>query len=254
MTTAVFARPSDSVEAAELYRLSVDQYHRIADAGILDEDDPVELLEGLLYEKHVATRPTPPGKVNVDELFRLSVDQYDAMGRAGILTTDDRVELLEGILVRKMTIYPPHTGAVRRCRTNVEARLPSGWRYRSEQPAILPDGEPEPDGVIARGTPDDDDRFHPPAADIVLVIEVADSTLVRDRGPKLRTYARAGIPVYWIINLIDRQVEVHTDPDPAAPEPTYRRREVYVGDAAVPLALPGGPAMSFPVAALLPPA
>ncbi len=252
MIAAVVPRPPESVDAADLYRLSVDQYHQMGSAGILDEDDPVELLEGLLYENHVPTRPCPIGRVNLDELFRLTVDQYDEMGRFGILSTDDWVELLEGILVRRMTIHPPHTGAVRRCRAQIEPLLPSGWRYRSEQPAILLDSEPEPDGVVARGTPEDDDRFHPPAVDVVLVIEVADSTLARDRGPKRRSYARAGIPVYWIVNLVDRQVEVCTDPDPAAvPEPTYRTRTVYAGDAAVPVPVV---AATIAAVALLPPA
>ena len=250
MVTAVLPRPTDTVDAADLYRLTVDQFHRVGDAGILDEDAPVELLDGLLYEKHVPTRPTPPGSVHVDELFRLTVEQYDAMGRAGILTTDDRVELLEGILVRKVTIDPPHTGTVRQCQTRIEPALPRGWRYRSEQPIVLLDGEPEPDGVIARGTPDDDFRFHPRAADVILVIEVADSTLTRDRGPKLRSYARAGIPVYWIINLVDRQVEVHTDPVPG-PEPTYRRRDVYAGGDAVLVPVVGTMVLA---ADLLPPA
>ena len=165
-------------------------------------------------------------------IFRLTVDQYLNLMDAGILQSGDPVELLEGVLVQKMAIRPPHTGTVRRCQRWIEPRLPDGWRYRLGQPIILSDGMPEPDGVVARGTSDDDDVFHPPAADVCLVIEVADSTLARDRTIKLRSYARAGIPVYWIVNLIDRQLEVYTDPDPTAtPETTYRRRDLYVGDA-----------------------
>ena len=201
----------------------------------------------------ITTPASAPVAFDGGDLFRLTVKQYHELIDAGILQSGDPVELLEGVLVRKMTINPPHTGTVRRGRTRIEPALPAGWRYRAEQPIILSDGEPEPDGVIARGTPADDDVFHPSAADVVLVIEVADASLLRDRGVKLRSYARAGIPVYWIVNLIDREVEVYADPV-AESEPRYRRRDVYGPAATVAFALPDGPAMSVAVAALLPPA
>ena len=195
--------------------------------------------------------PTAAATFAGHDLFRLTVDQYHELMDAGILMSGDPVELLEGVLVQKMTINPPHTGTVRRCRNQLEPTLPDGWRYRSEQPIMLSDGEPEPDGVIARGTPADDDRFHPPARDVALVIEVADATLTRDRTLKLRGYARAGIPVYWIINLTDRQIEVYTGPDQtAAPEPTYRHRAVYAGDANLAVPVTGS---TVPVMDLLPP-
>jgi Uma2 family endonuclease len=244
-------QPVRPIPFSDLFRLTVEQFHEIARAGILDSDDPVELLEGLLIRRDSPAVPVPAGMIDASEIYPLTVEQYDELSRVGVLSEDDRVELLEGVLVRKMTIHPPHTGTVRRCRTILEALTPVGWRYRSEQPIVLPDSKPEPDGVIARGTPADDDLFHPPAADVVLVIEVADATLTNDRVVKLRTYARAGIPVNWIINLIDRQVEVHTDPDPRAePHPAYRRREVYATDASVLIPVAN---VAVAVASLLPP-
>ena len=198
-----------------------------------------------------AAPPVPPGAFFPEPIFRLSVDQYHELMRAGVLMDGDPVELLEGVLVRKMTLYPPHTGTVLSLRRRIEPELPSGYRYRAEQPVVLGDGEPEPDGVIALGTPADDFVFHPPAADVRLVIEVADATLARDRTIKLRSYARAGIPAYWIVNLIDRQVEVYTDPDPAAvPDPTYRCRDVFAGDATVTVPVAD---VVVSVAVLLPP-
>ena len=252
MGTAVIERPAESVDVAELYRLTTKQYDRMVEVGIIGEHDAVELVDGLLFDKHVIARRSAAGTVDWEELFSLSVAQYDAMGRSEIVTSDDRVELVEGVLFKHMTIYPPHTGTVQRCRSRIEAVLPGGWRYRSEQPIVLPHGEPEPDGVIARGEPADDFLFHPPAADVALVIEVADSTLIRDRGPKLRGYARASIPIYWLINLPGRQIEVYTGPDPASvPRPTYRHRTLLVPgmDIAVPVA-----GVSLAVADLLPPA
>ena len=184
-------------------------------------------------------------------VFRLTVGQYHELIDAGILTTEDPVELLEGVLVYHMSQDPLHAGTVEAVEDVIRPALPAGWRYRSEKPITLADGEPEPDGVIARGARSDSFLAHPTAADVALVIEVSNSTLGPDRTVKLRGYARAGIPVYWIVNLIDRQVEVYADPDPAAlPEPAYRTRTVYAGDAAVPVPVVG---TTVPAAVLLPP-
>lgn len=152
----------------------------------------------------------------------LTVEQYDRMIEAGILGEDTSVELLDGFLVRKdrakagddpMMVGQEHFWAVenlRRLLRAVEAHAHFGI---FQQPVVLPpDGEPEPDGAIVRGTLDDYEGRKPHAADISCVIEVADSSLDRDRGTKLRIYADAGIPQYVIVNLVDRQVEVHERP------------------------------------------
>ena len=91
---------------------------------------------------------------------------------------------------------------------------------------------------------------HPSASETALVIEVADTTLARDRGIKLRIDARAAIPTYWIVSLIDLKVEVYTNPT-AGPEPTYRRRDVYAGGDAVLVPVVGTMVLA---ADLLPPA
>ena len=184
-------------------------------------------------------------------IFRLTVGQYQEMGRVGTLTTDDPVELIEGVLVYHMPQGPAQVGSVEAVEDVIRPLLPPGWRYRTEKPVVLADSQPEPDGAIVRGTRGDSFQGHPPAADVSLVIEVANATLASDRTIKLRSYARAGIPVYWIVNLISRQVEVYTDPDPAAsPEPTYRRRDVFAGDATVMVPLADS---AISVASLLPP-
>ncbi len=189
-----------------------------------------------------------------EPIFRLTVDQYHELINAGVLTSDDPVELVEGVLLYKTSKKPPHSAATRACRAAVGASLPAGWFYDGQEPITLGDGEPEPDGFVARGQPTDFDDHHPVPADLALVIEVADATLARDRKSKLRSYARASISVYWIVNLIDRQIEVHTDPDPAAtPHPTYRGRTVYAGGDAVPLSVGGVELPPVAVAAILPP-
>src|SRR5262245_35558033 len=145
--------------------------------------------------------------------YRLTVRQFEAMGMAGILTEDDRVELLEGILAEQMTKHPPHDFTVGRSAKLLEARLGPTWVVRQEKAVVLGrNWRPEPDIAVARGP---DDRYraaHPSAKDLTLLVEVDESTYDTDRGLKWRGYAAARVPVYWIVNLGARAVEVYTDP------------------------------------------
>ena len=159
-----------------------------------------------------------PTAIPSDTLWRLSVAQYHTMLQVGILEEGDRLELLEGILVAKMTKNPPHRISTKLIREALENITPDGWYVDSQEPITLVDSEPEPDVVIIRGKTTDYRDRHPTAADVVLVIEVADSTLERDRTSKQRIYARAGIAIYWILNLRDRQLEVYTEPVAATSE------------------------------------
>ena len=185
----------------------------------------------------------------VGSLFRMTVDQYERLVQSGLLD-DHQIELIDGLLVRKMGKNPPHSWTVEALREEIAGRLPSGWSSRQEQPAAIPDlNEPEPDVAVVRGTKNDYARRHPRPSDLALVIEVADSTLEKDRGPKLVAYGRGGIPVYWIINLIDRQLEVHTLPHPGG----YQRRQVLVTGDEAPLSIDGKEIGRIPVDAILPP-
>lgn len=162
--------------------------------------------------------------ISTDALRRLTVAQYDAMGRAGILTPDDRVELLEGLLVEKMTKNPPHRIATRRAREALEAALAAGWYVDTQEPIVTGDSEPEPDVAVIRGRTEDYRGENPPASAVGLVVEVADTTLTRDRDTKGRIYARAGIATYWIVNLVDGVVEVYTQPIGTDATARYARR------------------------------
>ena len=169
-----------------------------------------------------------PTAIPSDTLWRLSVAQYHTMLQVGILEEGDRLELLEGILVAKMTKNPPHRISTKLIREALENITPDGWYVDSQEPITLVDSEPEPDVVIIRGKTTDYRDRHPVAADVVLVIEVADSTLERDRTSKQRIYARAGIAIYWILNLRDRQLEVYTEPVSATSE-----REDHYGQCTI---------------------
>jgi Uma2 family endonuclease len=166
-------------------------------------------------------------------IWRLSVAQYHQMIAAGILTEDDAVELLEGWLVTKMPKSPRHRLITRLVREALERILPDGWFVESQEPLTMTDSEPEPDVVIVRGSPRDYADHHPAPADIGLVVEVADSTLARDRTVKARLYASAGIPVYWLLNINDEAGRLEVYSDPAA----YQQRQTYTVSDIVPVAL-----------------
>ena len=178
--------------------------------------------------------PLPPYAALTDEpIYRLTLEQYHEMARSGTLTSDDRVELLEGLLVCKMTKLPPHTFACLQLFREMSRTLPAGFFCDRERPITLPrsQSEPEPDVVVVRGDPRDYRDRHPGPEDVAWIAEVADSSLKRDRTTKLRLYAEAGVNVYWIVNLVDRCVEVYTEPLPEATPPAYAKRRVVAATA-----------------------
>jgi Uma2 family endonuclease len=195
-----------------------------------------------------AARAAVPKEV----IWRLSVPQYHEMIRAGILTTDDRVELLEGWLIAKMPKNPPHRIATRLTQRRLETFAPAGWYIDAQEPITLADSEPEPDVTIVRGATEHYLDRHPGPPDVALVVEIADSTLERDRGLKKRLYAQAGISVYWIINLVENQLEVYTAPSGPTETPDYDQRHDYALTEAVPLVLDGQEIGLIPVRELFP--
>lgn len=184
-------------------------------------------------------------------IHRLTVEQYHGMIEAGILTPEDHVELLEGWLVEKMGKKPQHTLANQLAAEILAKLVPSGWFVNTQEPITLADSEPEPDVTIIRGVRRDYLTSHPTVAQIGLVVEVTDATLQHDRTLKLRIYAAAGIPCYWLLNLIDRQLEVYTQPIGEGKTATYTQRTDYAPDAEVPVMLDGAEIARIRVADLL---
>ena len=183
--------------------------------------------------------------------YRLSVHQYERMGDAGILTEDDRVELLSGFLLQKLTKNEPHSAACTETRLAIEKLIPPGWYLRLESPLRVSDfDEPEPDLAIVRGSSRQYVRLGrpPEPGEVALVIEIADASLGRDRGEKLRAYARGGIPTYWILNLVDRRLEVYTKPQDLG----YTDCQVLGPDEAVPVVIDESVLGSISVVELLP--
>jgi Uma2 family endonuclease len=165
-----------------------------------------------------------------ESLLKLSVSQYHCMIAHDILCEDSQIELLEGLLTTKMPKNPPHRISTKLLRSLLEQIVPEGWYVDSQEPITLSDSEPEPDIAIIRGSTTDYRDRHPNAQDLAMVIEVADSSLERDRTIKQRIYARAGIPIFWILNLGDRTLEVYTQP---SDQGIYQDCQVFQESASV---------------------
>jgi Uma2 family endonuclease len=183
---------------------------------------------------------------------RFSVDEYHQMGQSGLLTPEDRVELLEGWIAPKMNQNPAHGMAIEIGDAVIRSVLPSGWRLRAQLPITMADSEPEPDFAVVRQARVRRSQTHPVPSEIAIVEEVSDSSLSSDRLFKGRIYARASIPVYWIVNLIDRCVEVYSEPTGPIPEPIYKSKQVYGNRKSVPVILDGIQVAVLSVKELLP--
>jgi Uma2 family endonuclease len=199
----------------------------------------------------ITTAPPPIDSQVPWPLYKMSLDQYDAMVESGIFTERDRLQLVSGILVAKLTQGDDHCVADDLCRVALSAVLPAGWFVRPNKSVGLPpDGAPEPDEAVVRGSIRDygrGKRGKPGAQDVALVVEVAQSSLAQDRA-MVCVYGKAGITLYWIVNLVDRQVEVYSDPQPDG----YATRNDYRSGQAVPVVLDGVVIGSIGVADLLP--
>ncbi len=194
---------------------------------------------------HVATQASeakavaPPAREGptVEDGPRLfTVDEFHRMCEAGVFDDDERVELLEGSIVVMSGQNPPHAGIIQRLTQWLILQLGGAYSVRCQLPVMLGGGsEPVPDLAVA---PADgrETATHPGTA--LLVIEVSDTTLRKDRGPKLALYARFGIPEYWIVNVKNSTVEVYRDPDPEAGR--YRTMLTLSKDASLsPTSVPG---------------
>ncbi|MBI4592706.1 MAG: Uma2 family endonuclease, partial [Candidatus Rokubacteria bacterium] len=145
---------------------------------------------------------------------RFTVDEYHRMGETGILAEDEHVELLAGALVVSEPIGTRHAGTVNRLARLFISRLGDRAVVQVQNPIELPkeDSEPEPDISVLHPRADFYSSAHPVAADVLLVVEVADASLRLDRRLKIPLYARAGIREVWLVDLTTDRVEVYRDP------------------------------------------
>ena len=183
---------------------------------------------------------------------RFTRAEYDRLIELGIFQPGEEIELIGGELIVAEPQGAAHYTAIVKSTRALQAAFGPGWYVRAEGPIGLDDdSEPEPDVAVVPGEPDDYSRAHPSRP--VLTLEVAESSLANDRGRKGSLYARAGLADYWVLNLIERALEVYRDPVVDATAPfgwRYARFEIFHAAASVtPLAAPSA---SVRVADLLP--
>jgi Uma2 family endonuclease len=182
--------------------------------------------------------------------YRFTVKQYHRMIETGVLTGDDRVELLEGWVVPKMPHNPPHDGTISLATRRFSRLLTDDWIIRVQSAITTRGSEPEPDVAVVSGPEEIYLTRHHGPSDVGMLLEVSASTLHDDRRIMGRIYARARIPIYWIVNLIDRHIEVYTNPK-AGRNPAYADRQDYSRSQAIPLIIGGRQFGLIPVRELI---
>lgn len=162
---------------------------------------------------------------------KIRVEEYHRMAESGILGSDEKVELLRGEIIQMSPIGSKHSLTVARINryfVNLLGESVLVWIQSSIQLGEF--NEPEPDISLLINEEEKYEESLPKPEDVILIIEVADSSLEKDRGFKLPEYAKSGIPQYWIVNLNRREVEVYQDPM----ESIYRSKKTYEIDESVP--------------------
>jgi Uma2 family endonuclease len=213
-----------AVQFVQPHRFSVEQYRRMTEIGMVPEDG-TELIDGVVVS---GMRP-----------HRFSSAEYFRLGEAGIIDEDERVELLDGEIIQMTPIGSRHSSCVSRLirilmplRGGAELRIQDVLHLREED-------DPQPDAALYRPRSDDYEEEHPTAADALLVVEVADTSLLYDRTVKMERYAEAGVPEYWIVDLRRNVVIVSRNPlagqfmDVREYGPGERWRSAALGNAEV---------------------
>jgi len=178
----------------------------------------------------IIERPQAPAR------HRLDVGAYYKMAEAGILTREDRVELIDGEIIDMNPIGSPHAGKVNRLTQLFARAAADGLVIVAVQNPLRLDAynEPEPDLALLRPRRDAYEASHPKAPDVLLLVEVSDSSLAYDRGVKLALYAKFGVPEVWIVDLAGAAVESFRRPKEGA----YFSCKRQTGGALSPILVP----------------
>jgi Uma2 family endonuclease len=194
---------------------------------------------------------TPPQRYYLAQstLRKFTLAEYHKMIENGVLLSGEPYELLEGNLMRKMPRGVRHAAAAQALTKRFVRLLTTGWDVSPGCAVTLaPDSEPEPDLAFVRGDENIYRTRHPGPADIGLLVEVSDSSLAIDRHDKGSIYAANGIPVYWVVNVVDKVIEVYTAPAGTGASAAHTARTDYAVGSAVPVVLDGTTVGSIAVA------
>ena len=167
---------------------------------------------------------------------RLDIDVYYRMAEAGILTDPRHVELIDGEIIDMAAIGSPHAAVTNRlARLFARALRDEAALVNVQSPLRLdPYNEPQPDLMLLRSRDDDYRASHPSAADVLLLVEVSETSLAHDRGIKLALYAKFGVPEVWIIDLPGSAIEVYREPNEGAYASCERLTDGLLAPALVP--------------------
>lgn len=168
---------------------------------------------------------------------RFTIAEYHRLAELGFFEENDRFELIKGEIIQMAAKGTPHSVCSTRLYRELFKLLVEEAILRGQEPIIIPDdSEPEPDLVIVRNRPDDYLEAHPSPSDVLLVIEISNSTLKYDQDVKLSVYSEAGISDYWIFNLVDNYLEFYSEPyKDLQGKYGYRRKLIYLPNESVSL-------------------
>lgn len=166
---------------------------------------------------------------------RFTIEEYERLAQLGFFKENGRVELIKGEIILMAAKGTPHAVCETRLERELNKLIGERATLRGQLPIIISDfSEPEPDRVIAKNRDDDYLNSHPTSEDILLLIEISDSTLKFDQEEKLPLYAEAGIKYYWIFNLVDNHLEMYSDAiQDLQGKFTYRRKEILLPNETV---------------------
>jgi Uma2 family endonuclease len=202
--------------SVQVRQFSADEYQMLFEIGVMSPREGVEFIDGFLELDSCRGNPDHVvAAVRGDRpvfLRRFSVADFDRMLAAGMFDDRDRIELLEGMIIQMPTLKPPHSVAICKANELLPPVMPEGWIVRFQLPIVVGGSERAPDIAVVRGPIGRYLKRHPKRTDIVIVGEIADTTLKKDRQVLSALFARDRIPVYWIINIPDAQIEVYTQP------------------------------------------
>lgn len=208
-------------------RWTPDEFRRMTADGFFGAGEPLELIGGEILT----------GDERTPRLFNR--DEYYGLAEHGILGPEERTELIYGRIIQRMSpMGRPHCVAVSKTAAVLASAFGEGYVVESQMPIQLGGRlEPQPDVLALPGTSDDYTDV-PRSSDILLLVEVSDTTLRYDRGAKARLYAASGIPDYWLVHLRARTLEVRRQPENGE----YLSLDVYnETEAVAPLAAPNAP-------------
>jgi Uma2 family endonuclease len=187
---------------------------------------------------------------------RITVDEYHRIVESGALGEEPRVELLDGVIVQKMAKNPPHVIISILLQEILHALLPrgSGFCISTDNPVTIEDrdGEPEPDFMVIRGKALDYVGKRQVPADAALIVEVSDTSYKVDRSVKWTLYAAAKVPVYWIVDVNRKRLEIHTEPTGQGEKAGYAQPRTLGPDDEVPLVLDGREVARFVLREIMP--